>query len=225
MSAIVLRCPACGTTQTHLGECDACSEGDVRYFCTNHSTGLWLSESRCTTCGAKFGDAPTVRPAPTVRAAPTRPRVTPPIDSTSAIPVRELPAPTVGPPRRRVAETEDPDAEPSLADVLVDMIEEGRRARAAEEPRWREPIAAAPHKPVIAGCLGRLMLLVFLLIAFALAGLSSLFGVTVVMRDATTFASPQITRYRSAKYVEGAPGADPRAFPAAHTGLSEQLQN
>ena len=60
--SVVLRCPTCGTTQNHSGECDACSETDVRYFCTNHSPGVWLTDSRCTACGAKFGDAPTIRP-------------------------------------------------------------------------------------------------------------------------------------------------------------------
>ena len=34
--SVVLRCPTCGTTQGDAGECEACSEGEVRYFCTNH---------------------------------------------------------------------------------------------------------------------------------------------------------------------------------------------
>ena len=47
MSGVVLRCPTCGTTQSHPGECDACFEGEVRYFCGNHSPGLWLDEPVC----------------------------------------------------------------------------------------------------------------------------------------------------------------------------------
>jgi hypothetical protein len=53
--SVVLRCPACGTTQEHGGECEACSEGEVRYFCTNHDQRLWLDGPVCSRCGAKFG--------------------------------------------------------------------------------------------------------------------------------------------------------------------------
>ena len=55
--SVVLRCPTCGTTQGHAGECEACSEGEVRYFCTNHDEGIWLDGPVCSRCGAKFGDA------------------------------------------------------------------------------------------------------------------------------------------------------------------------
>lgn len=178
--SVVLRCPTCGTTQTHAGECEACSEGDVRYFCTSHDPGLWLTEPRCSACGAKFGDAPTVRPPSPARATPTRPRVAPRAESRSTPRATELPGSIPTRPRPTVVEPEEGDAEPSLAEVLVDMLEEGRRARGTvDDPPWREPIATAPPKPFIAGCLGRLLLLVFLLIALALAGLSSLFGVVL----------------------------------------------
>ena len=62
--SVVLRCPTCGTTQGDLGECEACSEGEVRYFCTNHDEGIWLDGSVCSRCGARFGDAPRKPPTP-----------------------------------------------------------------------------------------------------------------------------------------------------------------
>ena len=178
--SVVLRCPTCGTTQNHSGECDACSESDVRYFCTNHSPGVWLTDSRCTECGAKFGDAPAVRARPTTPAAPARPRVGPRPESRPA-PRRPEPSSPPARPRPKAAEPEDEEAVPSLAEVIVDMLEESRRpSEPVEEPRWREePVVVARPKPFIAGCLGRLLLLVFLLIALALAGLSTLFGVAL----------------------------------------------
>ena len=45
MSGVVLRCPQCGTVQRDSGECEACHEADVRYFCTNHTPGQWLVTS------------------------------------------------------------------------------------------------------------------------------------------------------------------------------------
>lgn len=63
MSVVVLRCPNCGTTKATPGECEACHEAEVAYYCTNHSPGLWLASPRCPECGAQFG-IPAVRPAP-----------------------------------------------------------------------------------------------------------------------------------------------------------------
>lgn len=62
--SVVLRCPNCGTTQATPGECDACHEAEVRYFCTNHTPGIWLDGPTCPQCAA--------RPAPSP--APPRPR-------------------------------------------------------------------------------------------------------------------------------------------------------
>lgn len=168
--SVVLRCPTCGTTQTHSGECDACSEGEVRYFCSNHSPGLWLDRPRCSACGAKFGDAPAVPAAPVGRDAPTRPRVQRPAPSASE-PPDEIP----WRPAPETREAADADAAPSLEEVLVDMIEEGRSRRAAAEAS-REPVVVAARAPLVAGCLGRLLFLVLVLIVLALAALSSLFG-------------------------------------------------
>ncbi len=183
MTGVVLRCPTCGTTQNHSGECEACSEGEVRYFCTNHSPGRWLIETRCNDCGAKFGDPPVKSPEPTVRAAPTTPkRVGPRAEPRLGMPRDGEPSdPGRRRPRPKVADRADSPSIPSLAEVLVDMLEEGRRpGHTVEDLPWREPTAMAPRKPfAIMGCLSKLVLLVFLLIAFALAGLFSLFSVVV----------------------------------------------
>jgi hypothetical protein len=86
MTGVVLRCPNCGTTKAGPGECEACHDADVRYFCTNHMPGHWLDSAHCPECGARFGEhtppmsnpsePPPERPAP--RPEPWTPdRVTP----------------------------------------------------------------------------------------------------------------------------------------------------
>ena len=66
MSAVILRCDNCGTSQSARGLCEACHEGQVRYFCTNHDPGRWLEAKQCTQCGAEYGVTPTI-PAATRR--------------------------------------------------------------------------------------------------------------------------------------------------------------
>jgi hypothetical protein len=177
MTGVLLRCATCGTTQSHAGECDACSEGEVRYFCSNHSPGVWLDEAVCQACGAKFGDAPTT-PEPTPR---TRPAVT----------ARETRRPQSRPPKTRGAEPrrtglrkpppslEDPEAPPAalcLADLLAGIAEERARDR-VEEVR-AEPTGEGPRTLfAVRGCLVRLVLFVLVLIALVLGGLFLLFGV------------------------------------------------
>ena len=51
--SVVKRCPNCGTTQAAAGECEACHEGQVRYFCTNHEPGVWLAGPTCPQCDAR----------------------------------------------------------------------------------------------------------------------------------------------------------------------------
>ena len=105
--SVVLRCPTCGTTQGHAGECEACSEGEVRYFCTNHDGGVWLDGPVCGSCGAKFGDPPRKPPTP----------------RTSSVPTRPAGAPDFRPPsRRRAAE---PSSEPDFGETAA----EARRTR------------------------------------------------------------------------------------------------
>ena len=175
MTAVVLRCPVCGTTQTNVGECEACSEGTVGYFCGNHSPGRWLAGPQCDDCGAKVGEPPPMSPpsATTVDAGRRRrisvPRRRTPGDSDAAISVRHTPTGEVGD-----ADVDTPEA--SLAEVLVDMLEEGeRRHRDRDDVRWREPGPPRAGAPVRGmGCLGRLVLLLVVLVALAAAGILSL---------------------------------------------------
>jgi len=83
MSGVVLRCPNCGTTRSATGECEACHEAQVRYFCSNHEPGRWLDAPACQQCGARFGDParpatmrPPVRPSPAPAPAPAPARPT-----------------------------------------------------------------------------------------------------------------------------------------------------
>lgn len=184
MSGVVLRCRTCGTTQDHPGECDTCSEGPVAYFCGNHSPGMWLEEPVCGACGARFGDAPAARPASTPRTAPAVPRRETPRRAPSP-PARTRPSgagvrrPPPAAPAPRPGSVTDPDeapTTPSLADLLLEMAEEGRRARegAEEVPPWA-PAGPPPRTSVpIVGCLVRLVLFVLVLVLLALAGLSLL---------------------------------------------------
>jgi hypothetical protein len=79
--SVTLRCPSCGTTRDAPGECDACHDAKVRYFCDNHVPGVWLKGRTCEQCGARSGESagPPLPPArrPTIR-PPSDPGATPP---------------------------------------------------------------------------------------------------------------------------------------------------
>ena len=169
MSGVALRCPKCGTTQSHMGECDACYGDQVRYFCSNHSPGLWLDKPVCKACGTKFGEAPRkgwVPPAPT--APPVPPRTTPRPEFRPPLP-RGAEPPHTSP--RRPPDPEVTPAEPSLEDLLGRIASE-RRERTGyrdEEAPWGEP---APEvrlpRPRPKGCLVKLVLVALLLLALVL---------------------------------------------------------
>ena len=170
MSVVVLRCPACGTTQGQPGECDACHEGDVRYFCTNHTPGRWLDEPTCDGCGARFGVAAPARPKPR-SPAPTHPRRAPaPAEPEAPASTPRVPWPPR--PRRRGPRppVEEPvgSPEPTLADLL-ERLAESERHRPVEV-LW-EPTVAAPRKGLpIMGCIVRFVLFIMLLIGLGLSG-------------------------------------------------------
>ena len=74
----------------------------------------------------------------------------------------------------RVTDPDEVPDTPSLADLLVDMAEEGRRARGVPEemPPWA---STAPRAGVpIVGCLFRLFLFLVLLALVAVAAVSLL---------------------------------------------------
>lgn len=91
--SVVLRCPNCGTTRAAPGECEACHDAQVRYFCTNHAPGLWLDASACPKCGARFGGparaASLAVPSTPVRARPVTP---PPAAAYPRAPISIAPA-------------------------------------------------------------------------------------------------------------------------------------
>ena len=182
--SVVLRCPTCGTTQGHAGECEACSEGEVRYFCTSHDEGIWLEGAVCSRCGAKFGDAPRKPPVSRTSSVPTPPAGAPDFRPPGRRRTPERPPePDFGrrPPRR--SEREEPmepevlPRTPSLGDLLEEItVERGRAGgRYEAEVPWAEPRARRPGFP-LAGCLVRIVGLVFLLIAATIICLFLLFG-------------------------------------------------
>ena len=132
MSGVVLRCPNCGTTQSALGECDACHEAKVRHFCTNHTPGQWLQTPSCPKCGAQFGKvatAPGTRPASDAHSA-TRPPTAAPLDR-AAVPLAE---PKRSPWRRKVLS--------GSADVRVAPA---APERAGLPKGWPDPLEDAPR--------------------------------------------------------------------------------
>ena len=181
--SVVLRCPTCGTTQAHLGECEACSEGEVRYFCTNHDEGIWLEGAVCSRCGAKFGDAPTAPPSSRGPRELTPPAGAPDFrapgrDRISVSPLE--PGSSRGPLTRRDREELPEPALPRRTLSLGELLEEIREGRATGsryegEVPWAEPGARRPGLP-LAGCLARAVGLVLLLIIAAIIFLFVLFG-------------------------------------------------
>lgn len=161
MSGVVLRCPNCGTAQAKPGECEACHEGQVRHFCTNHKTGIWLDASTCPQCGARFGEA--VRPAP-LPAPAVRKRVPPkPAPVVEPGPWRaDAPAPT-GPGDVDYAAVRD-----ALARRWLDRLTTASRMRRTPDPR-RIDLEASAGEPVRGGCVKQVLMLVFILFALFVA--------------------------------------------------------
>ena len=159
MSGVVLRCPSCGTTQAHVGECDACYEAQVRYFCENHSPGVWLDEPQCKTCGARYGEAPKRRvpPSPPPSPGPRARRPTPPRRGGPTEPPRAS--------GERVPDPPEPPGPPDLAEFIRRALGSRAPTRYEEDP-WRGAPPPMFPRPRLGGCLGRLILFAFILFAF-----------------------------------------------------------
>ena len=183
--SVVLRCPTCGTSQLHVGECETCSEGEVRYCCTNHEEAIWLDGPVCSRCGAEFGDAPR-KPASTPPRKEPRPAGAP--DFRAPVHRRRPDIESEPGSTRRSAPTRDRE-EPPAAEVLPPVtsledllgeIADARRGRARplepEERPWAPPPAAFRAPRLLAGCLLRAVGLVFFLILAAIILLFMLFG-------------------------------------------------
>jgi rubredoxin len=179
MTGVLLRCPNCGTTKSSFGECEACHEAQVRYYCTNHTPGQWLDAPRCNLCGAVFGrasPAPSPMPAPRSERRPTAGAPAP------ARPLPRTPRPDI--PRTRPRDEADfdgaaagrPDAvEPSESTrsggVLLPGLEEMLRA-AARRRVPREPVPDREALPARRGmgCLMRLFLMALFFLLSLVAG-------------------------------------------------------
>ena len=165
MSGIVFRCSNCGTVRATAGECEACHEAQVRYFCTNHMPGLWLDAPACPECGARFGEVvpkqASTGPRPSAdrparpRSLPERARSAPQHDETSGA--------WDSPPSR------SPDSDVSggfrrpTAGLLLEALAYAARARSLRKGRIDD--ADAPVRASGGGCVGRLLLLALLLAA------------------------------------------------------------
>ena len=194
MSGVVLRCPNCGTTRTASGECEACHEAQVRYYCSNHTPGRWLDTASCPQCGARFGESVSapVRSAP---AAPTR-RPRQPAPSTSGrmpgpspggaprpVPPAGRPLPGEGsgsgPDRMAPGEDEETGARggyPPRGLSLRDLLEAAARVRRTRPDPVFDHETAPPVRARRGGCLGRLVLIVIFLMFAFMGGVAMLGG-------------------------------------------------
>jgi hypothetical protein len=193
MSGVVLRCPNCGTTRAAPGECEACHEAAVRYYCTNHSPGRWLDAPACPQCGARFGVAAGPAAALPRAPAPVPARASAPRARDSAAP----PAPTRATRRPRFGERSDGrdatagegrrEARPPLGsddgfDDRDAAVGGGRPTltwadlvRAAA--RGRRPPAPAPERsaaPIVRGVGGCLLRAVLMLVFLFVGGIAAL---------------------------------------------------
>jgi hypothetical protein len=181
MSGVVLRCPSCGTTKAAPGECEACHEAQVRYYCTNHRPGRWLESQACPQCGSQFGVAD---PPPAAPSAPGRapPRAFPPPPTSTTRPPTSAttpPGPTArrkgfpswpagGPWGSRTLPRDEREPRPrrdalreTLERTLPELLREAAHARRSREVPEVPPIGVA-----VAGCLrGALLLVLFFMLA------------------------------------------------------------
>ena len=142
MSGVVLRCPHCGTTRAAPGECDACHEAEVRWFCRNHEAGRWIDAPPCPDCGAGVERA-TPAPSPPPRRRPTAP------------PSFDAPPRPMAPPRPTV---DDPWEVPPWASPR-EPAGVDRPDDAGLPPGWGGGPPPTIHvRPLpILGCVGRLL--------------------------------------------------------------------
>ena len=166
MNGVVLRCSNCGTVQTTTGECEACHEAQVQYFCTNHAPGLWLDMSTCPQCGARFGEAPPAPPG-LRRAAnrPSRPPSLPEADPAAELDDRSS-ARDTKPLRPLDGSVPDGIRRPT-AGLLLEALVYAARARSIRKAA-SDDAPVAPVRATGGGCVRRLLLLALLLAALFL---------------------------------------------------------
>jgi hypothetical protein len=168
MSGVVLRCPHCGTTQATPGECEACHEAEVRWFCPNHSPGRWLDAPRCPECGA--GVARERPPPPPPPAPPSR--------RPSAVPPLGAPSRPIEPRRPRDDPFDRPWGERG------EPAEVGYPEEAGVPAGWRRVEVPPPIRlrPVpFLGCVGRLLMYAVTAIILLAMATCWFFGGSVVV--------------------------------------------
>ena len=167
MSGVVLRCSNCGTVQSDVGECEACHAAQVRFFCTNHTSGLWLDASACQQCGARFGEARSEPLTPRSAVERTTPSFSPPgAERTTAKPEIGTHGHEDVPPRMP-EEVGYARSRVPTAGTLLEALAYAARARsmrkAAADDSSYEPVRASGG-----GCVRRLLLLSLLVMAIFL---------------------------------------------------------
>ena len=178
MSGVVLRCPNCGTTQGSPGECEACHEGEVRWFCPNHAPGRWLDGPACPDCGARVGRPPAAAPPP--RRAPAAPR--PPSSTGTRAPRPRRPAGD--------AWSEPPPPPAGRAD-RDDAIEVGRVEPPIGWPGARPPTIHVRPLPIL-GCIGRLVLWLVTAVVLLTMATCWFFGGDIVLGAAPAADRPAL---------------------------------
>jgi hypothetical protein len=168
MTGVILRCPNCGTAQPSGGECEACREEQVRYFCTNHSPGFWLDSSSCALCGARFGDAVSATKAPPASPAPSEYR---PSRRSEPAPDLRRSDPEVDPwapgPSERDGPGRDHSGRPDASALILALLNAATRGR-RRSVRGYDDAGSAPPRRRGGGCLLRLLMLALLLFALFL---------------------------------------------------------
>ncbi len=189
--SVTRRCPSCGTTQASSGECEACHDAEVRYYCTNHTPGVWLDGTSCPHCGARLGGPPrskSTAPPPLVR-RPAPASVPPgPRPARAPAPIRPTPpyAPSSPPPAPPPSpwETRTTPVEAAVetysapVSPLQRLLEAAWRARAARSDPAPARVGAGMARALF-GCLLRLLLVAVLLL-LALAAAAFFFGRTLL---------------------------------------------
>lgn len=163
MSGVALRCANCGTVQATPGECEACHEATVRYFCTNHAPGLWLDAPSCPNCGAQFGEGAPV-PRPSARPFAPPPEALPEPYVSDAGP---KPSPWPVEPRRTsrgFSDDTDGSGRGALPNPWLDLLVGAARLRKASSAS-PDKLDGPPEAVAVGGCLKRALALVLVLVA------------------------------------------------------------
>ena len=215
MSDPVLRCPNCGTTQATPGECEACHEAEVRWFCPNHTPGRWLDGPVCAECAARAARERAAPRAPPPRRAPSPPPSPPPSRSrTPATPHAGAP-----PPRGRRAASPPPP--PPRARDYVDVPTPEWRPAPTEPPRRAPPVDLArvrAHGATLTGCIGRLLMLGVLVVVLVVVLFLGLFSGGGPFRDLVVDVG------RSTGLVGGVPAQTLRGIEAYRAGDLETAE-